>query len=273
MQSDFKLDVTTFGAPHIFPAVNFDPITTADSTWFIFGSGDTTFYYNQLKWVNGFTSPPEWQGPWGAVTADIPSYYNLISGSITAPQLGSSIRVNLTWQASLLQMAIVRKIGATQYLWTCRQIGVNSAGNNDDGQADRSAVEWFKIQTTPSLSIVDTNRIYDNAATNPRFYYIPSLVVNKNGDIVVGFSGSSVNDYISSFYSGKLNSGSSPSTPIRYLAGKDWFNSSPDIRWGDYSCTSLDPNGLTIWTIQEYAETRPSGQGVWGTWVVAVTPF
>jgi len=134
-------------------------------------------------------------------------------------------------------------------------------GNNDDGQADRSAVEWFNIQTTPTVSIVDTDRIHDSATTNPKFYYMPSLVVNQNGDMVVGFSGSSVNDYIGGYYTGKLNNGSSPSSPIRYFTGLDWVDNPAGIRWGDYSFTSLDPNGLMIWTIQEYAETRYSVPG------------
>src|SRR2546422_9191443 len=129
-------------------------------------------------------------------------------------------------------MATTRKIGGTQCLWTCRQIGVNRFGNNDDGQADRSAVEWFKIQTTPSVSIVSSNRIYDNAVTSPKYYFMPSLAVNQNGDVAVGFSGSSSNEYISAYYWGRLNNGSSPSAPIRYFTGKDWYHSPiATLRW------------------------------------------
>ena len=99
--------------------------------------------------------------------------------------------------------------------------------------------------------------------------------VNKNSDTPVGFSGSSVNDYIGAYYTGKLSNGSSPSAPIRFFTGNDWVDNTAGVVWGDYSYTSLDPDGLTIWTIQEYAETRFSapGQNAWGTRVVAVTPF
>ena len=105
---------------------------------------------------------------------------------------------------------------------------------------------------------------------------MPSLTVNKNGDMVAGFSGSSASDYISAYYTGRLNNGTWPVNPIRYFAGKDWYQGgSIGIRWGDYSNTSLDPDGLTIWTIQEYAETRftSSYANAWGTWIGAVTPF
>src|SRR5262249_42596637 len=69
-----------------------------------------------------------------------------------------------------------------------------------------------------------------------------------------GFSGSSVNDFAGGCYTGTLYVGASPTGPIRYIAGKDWFGQTniATARWGDYSHTSLDPDGNTIWTIQEY---------------------
>jgi hypothetical protein len=60
------------------------------------------------------------------------------------------------------------------------------------------------------------------------------------------------------------------------IAGADWFYSTaPDIKWGDYSYTSLDPDGVTIWTIQEYAATRYSGllANAWATRIAAISPY
>ena len=104
---------------------------------------------------------------------------------------------------------------------------------------------------------------------------MPSLAVNINGDLVIGFSGSSANDYIGAYFTGKLNNGASPVVPIRYFAGKDWFSNPQDFVWGDYSYTSLDPDGLTIWTIQEYAETQYSSffANAWGTRIAAISPY
>src|SRR5439155_1252318 len=114
--------------------------------------------FNRLKWANGFTQAPEWQEQplpyWGELVVN-PSFYDLNNGRITAPQLTGSDRVRLSRQGSRLMMAMARKIGGTQFLWNCHQIGVNSAGNNDDGQADRSAIQWFRIQTTPTISITE----------------------------------------------------------------------------------------------------------------------
>ena len=43
------------------------------------------------------------------------------------------------------------------------------------------------------------------------------------------------------------------------------------VRWGDYTATSLDPNnGLTFCTVQEYAETDPIDDTLWGTWIATI---
>jgi hypothetical protein len=70
--------------------------------------------------------------------------------------------------------------------------GVNSQGgyNNEPESSLRSAVQWLKIQTSPSVGISASGRIFDSASTNPNHYFFPSLMVNTQGDMVVGFAGS-----------------------------------------------------------------------------------
>src|SRR5260370_11861969 len=47
----------------------------------------------------------------------------------------------------------------------------------------------------------------------------------------------------------------------------------PNNRWGDFSATSVDPSdGVTMWTIQEYAETPSGANDRWGTWWTSVNP-
>ena len=163
---------------------------------------------------------------------------------------------------------------------------VNNSGNNDapvTNPADRLGVEWLKIRTTPTLTFADTGRFYDTVAPHefiggpesnggPVNYYMATLSVNTNGDMVVGFSGSSSNEFVGAYFSGKSKDGATPSQPIRFFGGKGpcWAT-----RWGDYSATSLDPDGLTIWTIQEYAETgwHPGNPPfAYGTRIVAIKP-
>lgn len=136
--------------------------------------------------------------------------------------------------------------------------------------ADRMAHEWFNIQTAPTCTITKSNRIFDSrpAAHNPRSYYLPSLAVNNNSDVVIGCSGSSASasDYIGGYYVRSSGSGASMTAPAPYWAGSQ---SSTLPRWGDFSYTSLDRDGTTIWTIQEYAYSS----ALWGTAIAAIKPF
>jgi hypothetical protein len=282
VQTNFIFDSTTDAnsyvtnaVPHAQPAASFDSATTNDLVWFIDVVG-TNLYYNQLRWANGLSSAPTFQlTNWGRLFVN-ESYSDTSTKS--APQLGTGAP-GIDLLDSRLMMATLRTLNGAQFLWTCHHIWVNQYGTN--GTPDRSAVEWFKIQLTPSANIAESGRIFDNAGSNPKFYYYPSLAVNRNGDMVIGFSGSSVNDYVSAFYWGRLSNGVSLSTPIRYFAGKDWLASNigaAAISFGDYSNTTLDPTDeLTFWTIQQYAETRTSGvlyyAYTWGTRITAIRPY
>jgi len=159
-------------------------------------------------------------------------------------------------------------------LWVCQHVGLDGTDGNYGGSetgstVDRSAVQWLKLQlnsTGDPLTHLAHGRIYDTAAGSPYYYYMPSLMVNTNGDMVIGFSGSKSTEYIGAFYVGRLADGTPSGSPMLVQAGRASFTNS--TYWGDYSNTCLDPDGLTFWTVQEYAES-PAG-AFWGTWVTKI---
>ena len=133
---------------------------------------------------------------------------------------------------------------------------------------DRSAIQWLKLQlnsTGTPLTHVAHGQIYDTAASYPYYYYMPSLMVNTTGDMVIGFSGSKSTEYIGAFYVGRLADGTTSGSPTLVQAGR--ANFAGGGRWGDYSYTSLDPVDGSFWTVQEYAEL---GAAAWGTWVTKI---
>jgi hypothetical protein len=113
-------------------------------------------------------------------------------------------------------------------------------------------------------------------------YIAPSIAVNANGDIVVGFtrSGDSTTGsagFLSSYAGvGKLT-GSTLTFGTPFLAGNGvgdgggqanyhLFGGSFE-RWGDFSTTTTDPNNpLAFWTVQEWAGTS----NVWHTQVTEI---
>ena len=177
-----------------------------------------------------------------------------------APQLGSSQTIETN--DSRLLNAVFRN----GYLWTTHTV------TNDSNT--KTEVAWYQINPSPATSSspygtpVQQGRISD---TN-RWYYYPSIAVNSNGDVGIGFSGSSSSEYASAYYTARSSSetsGTMQSVAVLKTGLASYYKifSGTDNRWGDYSATCIDPdNDLTFWTLQEYASTPSGGNDMWGTW-------
>lgn len=111
----------------------------------------------------------------------------------------------------------------------------------------------------------------------PNYWYIyPAIAVDKNQNVAISFSRSSLTEYVGAYYTIKKSSSPSTLAPTRLLqSGKSNYNitfGGARNRWGDYNGIWLDPtNEETFWIYAEYA--APSNR--WGTWVseVRVAPY
>ncbi|MCI0639481.1 MAG: GEVED domain-containing protein, partial [Gemmataceae bacterium] len=246
------------------PAYNFDDIGGSDRAWFVSSSNNflSDIRYRTITWSGGVPSISATSTLSTAAFGDMTN--------LDAPAQGSTTNVDTGDQR--LQMAVIRN----NRLWTTRTIGVNSTGGATG--ADRTGVEWFELNVSAATpTIVQTGRIFDTAATDPRFYYYPSLIVTGQGHMRVGFSGSKSTEFIGAYGTGRLASdslGTVNAPPIVIKAGERAYTQLDGInrnRWGDYSFTSLDPdNDMTAWTIQEYASNVNPSQSTWATWVATL---
>ena len=177
-----------------------------------------------------------------------------------APVLGSSIPLD-TIDARL--MSAVFRDG---FIWTTHTVAVSG----------RAACRWYKVVgNTSALSQSGT-------VDDPSLYYFdPSISVNINGDVVMGFSGSKSSQFASAYYTGRASTDPAgqmapPAVLKAGLASHNLIDGAGRNRWGDYSHTTLDPNDETsLWTIQEYAHTHDGANNDrWGTWIgkVSVIP-
>ena len=165
--------------------------------------------------------------------------------------------------------ALIKRNGK---LWAAHHVFLPEGVTN----VNRTAVQWWNLETNATI----IQRGYIQDTNGVKQYTFPSIAVNKNNDVLIGYSGFTKDTYASSFYSyrkagdplGEMSkpalfkSGVAPYVKLR----ADGRNS-----WGDYSATQVDPNNDTdMWTIQMYAETRNTDQkGIpddkrdrWGTW-------
>ncbi|MBI4581673.1 MAG: hypothetical protein HY718_18400, partial [Planctomycetes bacterium] len=155
-------------------------------------------------------------------------------------------------------------------LWTAHNIGVNSNGTAAVVPS-RVAVRWYELQNLDGTpSVVQSGTIYDSASQNPRYYWIPTVMVSGQGHAAFGISIAGNLSRADAGTTGKLVGGP-VETPVKYTASTFAYNpagdpgSSRGRRWGDYSYTSLDPsNDMTMWTVQEFT----AATNTWGVQVV-----
>lgn len=273
------LNVTTNDLPAdvIQPAVNFDASPRGGYAWFVgkqkrvpatpYAGG--AIAYRRLQWSG--TNAAWVDANWVSLTNTFyRNYFDLDEGGISAPQSNTTQRIDLQKIGSRLMTAVIRA-GA---LWTCQHIGLSGTnGTYASGQSvDRSGAQWLKLSTDTNGNFLSlTNgRVYDAASADPRYYYFPSLMVNRAGDMAMGFSGSKSNEFIGAFYSYRAADGTTPSQALLMHPGQGIFDHSS--RWGDYSATTLDPlDGLSFWTVQQYAQDDPL-DNLWGTWISEIVP-
>lgn len=141
-------------------------------------------------------------------------------------------------------------------LWTTHHVA--------DGTGKVEAA-WYRID--PSASAVSSQgRISDPG----RWYYFPSIAVNKDDVAALGFSGSSPTEYAGGYYT-VIRPPYGAAEPVSLLkSGEDTYFKefgSGKNRWGDLSSTVVDPSdNVTFWTLQEYAWTHETGISRWATW-------
>ncbi len=271
------------------PAFNFDSIAPTDPAWFVATAtatelGVSSSDVSALEGVAYRTLT--WSGNTATLSATTVVPTPAYSAPINSPQLGVNNTVGtneIDANDDRLLTAFIRN----DQLWTVRTVGVNSSGaaGTTTAPADRDAAEVVELGlgTTSGTPSVQSGLEYDTATSNPVSYYLPSLMVNGAGYMVMSFTGSSSNEYAGVYSTSLLPTqalDTLPQQPVTLLkAGEDPYvllDSNGQNRWGDYSWTTLDPSdGMTMWTVQEYAaatvslnpNTNPSR---WGTWITPV---
>jgi hypothetical protein len=154
------------------------------------------------------------------------------------------------------------------YLWAAHNIEVNTSGVAITG-GGRNGSRWYQIgNLAAGPTLIQAGTLFDSAATNPVFHWIPSVAMTGQGHMALGCSVAGAALAPGARTAGRLSSDplgtiQAPTTIV--AAGGTYNLQSGTQRWGDYSFTSVDPNDdQTLWTVQEYCNTSNS-------WAVRMT--
>jgi hypothetical protein len=141
---------------------------------------------------------------------------------------------------------------------------------------DRTAVFWYEVEPslldTTGAPILQSGIVDGGAGVH---HFNPSIAVNSQGDACLGFARSSSEIFLEGVVAGRAaGEPAGVLGPIEVVkAGEETYlkaDAAGVVRWGDYTSTVVDPvDGLSFWTIQEYAETdrgKDPEDDRWGTW-------
>lgn len=148
------------------------------------------------------------------------------------------------------------------HIFTAHNIGVTSSGTASSSPT-RDASRWYEVNPGSTPTLIQSGTIFDNSASNPRSYWIPSVAVSRQGLLAIGGTVAGSTHVPNAWYAARA-----PGEAAGTVGGLTEYTSStasyspPFNRWGDYSLTRVDPDdGMTLWTIQEYI----AANDVWGT--------
>ena len=200
-----------------------------------------------LARIDNTSGTPVWHAPIGV---NVASY--TASGRLPgALQLGNDNTIDT---ADTRLMNVVYRAGA---VWTVHT--VQSPG------AVKTEVAWYRINAGAG-TVLSQGRISDPA----RWYYYPSIAVNKDNVAAVGFSGSSATEFAGGYYTLiPPSTGTAEAVTLLKPGEASYWKTfgGTDNRWGDYSATVVDPTDDTsFWTLQEYSRFPVAGRSQWGTW-------
>lgn len=183
-----------------------------------------------------------------------------------APQPGSSNTIDVGDRRTLCA------------LWKNNNLWITTTVVPPSGaDAGQTTAFWIKINTanTNLLLTADEGYVGGEDISPGTYTYYPSVAVDAQGDMGIGFSASSPTKYAGAYYAGRLASDPAGTigSSVVYREGLDYYYRTfggGGNRWGDYSGISIDPSdNTTFWVYNEYAITRgtviSSEDGRWGT--------
>jgi hypothetical protein len=139
--------------------------------------------------------------------------------------------------------------GGTESLWLPHTV---RRGNTSGFAAPR----WYQVNVTGGTvaGAIPQATTWDPDGANVINRFMPSLALDRAGNMAMGYSTSSGTAFPSIAYAGRLAAdpvNTFSQTEQTFFTGT--ASQTGTTRWGDYSSMTLDPDGCTFWYTTEYA--------------------
>ncbi len=190
-------------------------------------------------------------GPFLSLTATNWSQFTGASGR--APSPANSLD---TLYPRLMMQNQYSNIGGAESLWDSHTVGASGA------TSAQAAVRYYQVDVTAGTVQGTATQAFTWSPDATVHRFMPSVAVDKAGDMAIGYSGSSATLNPALRYAGRLagdpiNAITQTETSLFEGTGSQSGTcGSTCTRWGDYSTMTLDPDGCTFWYTNEYYATN-----------------
>jgi hypothetical protein len=210
-------------------------------------------YKFKVDWNNISTST--FTGPFDSLNTTW--WAQLAAANQTAPTTANR---NDELYARLMMQNQYTNIGGVESLWNSMTAGLGNPTTNTT--ATQSAVRYYQLKVTGGTVESNTSQAFTYSPADTIWRYMPSLAVDRAGNMAIGYTTSNATTNPTLTYAGRLSTdalNSLPQTDQTMFAGTGSQSGncggSTCTRWGDYSAMSLDPDGCTFWYTNEYYQT------------------
>jgi hypothetical protein len=187
--------------------------------------------------------------PNGTITVN--GFVDAMTSSATSivPQPVTTAKLD-TLGDKLMYPLVYQKLGAVESVYATHTI------NNNQNGTGPTAVRWYQFDVTGNTipSAPAQQQTFNNGGDG-LWRFMPSINVDRLGDMTINYSVSSTSTEPSIRYAGRL-AADPPGTLAQgeaVLQAGGGHQTSSSGRWGDYSATFVDPtDGCTFWQTNEY---------------------
>jgi hypothetical protein len=170
------------------------------------------------------------------------------SGTRLVPQNGTAQKCDTLGDKIMTPLGVLNRSG-TESLWASQTVILNYPNGP-------TAIRWYQMNVTGGN--FPATPVQQQSWTNGSdglWRWMPSIAVDQNGNVAIGYSTSSATQEPSIRYAGRLTSDPlnnlGQGEAVMTAGGGHQTHSSG--RWGDYSMLTIDPaDNLSFWHTNEY---------------------
>jgi hypothetical protein len=201
-------------------------------------AGNSTFGLGADHTPNAEITVNPFVQAWTATTYDL------------VPQQGTSVKLD-TLGDKIMTPVVYQNRNGTESLWADQTTMLNFPNGP-------TVVSWYQFDVTGGNFPATAVQQQDWSNANDGLWrWMPSIAVNQNGSMVIGYSTSDTTIFPSIRYAGRLVSdppGNLAQGEAVMFAGVSAQTSGS--RWGDYTRTEVDPSdGMSFWHINQYGQS------------------